>query len=151
MNRSPKELFRLTSLIHAFLAIPITVIGLLIYYNIISNPVLLENDPLFLYIPIGVMMLAIIGARPIYNKILEPHLKSSFSTRMQTFLRATIIRDAFFETAGLVTCVFAYLTGNDTLLLLIAIIVLQFFINRPSKHKIENDLRANKEELKELD
>ncbi|HNP18548.1 MAG TPA: hypothetical protein PKL31_08955 [Fulvivirga sp.] len=151
MDKSPKEIFRLTSLIHAFLAVPITVIGLLIYYNIVSNPAPLEDDPLFLYIPIGIMMVAILGARPIYNKIIASQLQSSFIVRMNAFLRATIIRDALFEAAGMAACVFAYLTGNNTLLLLIAIIVLQFFINRPSKQKIENDLRATKEELKELD
>jgi divalent metal cation (Fe/Co/Zn/Cd) transporter len=151
MDQSPKELLKLTTIIHAFLTVPIIVMGVWVYYHNTSNPLLIDNNPMLLYIPLGIMMVAIIAGRPLYNKILQQNKASTFERKMQAFMKATIARDAIFEAAGLIACTFAYLTGNNTLLLLIGIIVLQFYINRPSKEKIENDLRASKEELKTLD
>jgi divalent metal cation (Fe/Co/Zn/Cd) transporter len=151
MDKSPKEFFKLTSIIHIVIAIPMVLMAIGVYYYNTSNQLLIDDNPMLLYIPLGIMMVAIIAGRPLYNKILQQNKTSTFERKMQAFMKATIARDAIFEAAGLVACVFAYLTGNNTLLLLIAIIILQFYINRPSIEKIENDLRASKEELKALD
>ena len=93
------------------------------------------------------MLVAIIMARPLYTKALSSIKSKSFDEKLSALMTALIIRMAPFEAAGFLAAASAYITGNNTILLLVLIILIQFYTNRPTLLKVQNDLNATRDEI----
>lgn len=152
MDNSPKSKFNTISIIHWAILVPMILFGAFSYYKNLELPSAAEVETnTIVYIPVILMFLAIYAGRFLYSNTIKQAEGKPFNDRLMTLTTATIIRDAIFEMAGIAAGVAAFVTGQNTILLLIPIIVLQFWINRPTLLKVETDLKATREEMAELD
>ncbi|MEQ8927862.1 MAG: hypothetical protein RLO81_18745 [Fulvivirga sp.] len=151
MDKKAISLYKTIRLIHWALLTPMLLFAVFAY---ISNLGADRSDQkgleVLIYLPLFMMVMAITAGRFLYSRNIAKSRGKVFNTRLQIFMTATIIRDAFYEAAGLTAGVAAYITGNNTILLLIPIILLQFYASRPTHLKIENDLEATRDEMKAL-
>lgn len=151
MDNSPKSKFKTITIIHWAILAPMIMFGAFSYYKNLELPSgEMKGTDTIVYIPVILMFVAIYAGRFLYNNTLKQAEGKPFNDRLMTFTTATIIRDAIFEMAGIAAGVAAFVSGNNTILLLLPIIVLQFWINRPTHLKVETDLRATREEMSEL-
>ncbi|QSE96178.1 hypothetical protein [Fulvivirga lutea] len=151
MNRNPKVLYKTAGLIHWALLIPMLFFSIFTFINNVSGSQM-KNSGLdqLIYIPMLLIVVALTLGRFLYANTLSKAKGKSFYERMQAFMSAMIIRDAFFEVAGIAAAVVGFLTGNNLILLLIILIVIQFYLNRPTYLTIENDLKATRNEMEIL-
>lgn len=147
-SSSTKQKFKTIQLIYMGMLVPMILFSVFVYYTNFSSGIVPEQDQnIWLYIPFGVMLVAIIMARPLYTKALSGIKSKSFDEKLSTLMTALIIRMAPFEAAGFLAAASAYITGNNTILLLVLIILIQFYTNRPTLLKVQNDLNATREEI----
>jgi hypothetical protein len=150
-SSSPNQILKRIQVLHAAVAVPLVVFAGIVYYlNNAEQTELTEDMKIFVYLPLGFMVISILLARPLYYNLLKKSKGKPFIERLNALMVATLTRDAIFEAAGLFAGVSSMVTGNNTTLFLVPIVVLQFYINRPTLFKIENELSATKEELSSL-
>lgn len=148
---SAKSILRVTKLIHWVLLLPPVMFGALVYLLIQSGSIPTDSTSQELtYIPLVLMIVAIISGRFLYTKIMATYTGKTLQQKLQLYMKATIVRDALFEMVGLVTCLVAYATGNSAIILLIVIIALQFSTNIPSAAKLEREGVLSREEIDQL-
>ena len=148
---TPSSIFRVTKLIHWLLLLPPITFGALVFL-LIQNGSIPKNNfyQEFIYIPMVLMIISILVGRFLYTKLMS-NAGKSVTQKLQTFMKATVVRNALFEMTGLATCLVAYFTGNGTILSLILIIALQFYTTKPSLQKLELEGVLSKEELKTIE
>ena len=151
MESSPKSKFKTITLIHWVILIPMVLFGVFSYVKNTEMPIPKEEGlNVVIYLPMILMLVAILGGRALYINTIKQAEGKPFNQRLMTFTTATIIRDAIFEIVGIAAGVASFVTGNTVILLLIPIIILQFYMNRPTLLRVENDLSATREEMQEL-
>lgn len=147
-NSSAKQKYKTIQLIYMGMLVPMILFSGFVYYtNFTLGTTPDQEQNIWLYLPFGLMLIAILMARPLYTKTLNGLEGKSFDEKLSTLLTALIIRMAPFEASGLMAAISAFVTGNNTVLLLVLIILIQFYTNRPTLLKVENDLKATREEI----
>ena len=150
-NSSAKQKFKTIQLICMGMLMPMILFSGFVYYTNFTLGTPPETEPnIWLYLPFGLMLVAILMARPLYTKSLKNLEGKTFDEKLSALMTALIIRMAPFEAAGLLAAVSAFVTNNNTILLLVLIILIQFYTNRPTLLKVENDLRATHEEIESI-
>lgn len=145
---SDKSIFRVTKLVHWVLLLPPVMFGGLIFL-LIQNGSIEPNNfyQEYIYIPMALMIGSIVGGRFLYTKLMASTTGKTLNSKLQTLMKATIVRNALYEMTGLATCLTAYAAGNSTILLLIVIIAMQFFTSKPSLEKLQNEGVLSGEEV----
>lgn len=147
-NSSAKQRFKVIQLVYMAMLVPMIVFSGFVYYtNFTSGNIASQEPDIWLYLPFGLMLIAILMARPLYTKALQKTEGKTLDQKLSALMTALIIRMAPFEAAGLLAAVSAFITGNNTILLLVLIILIQFYTNRPTLLKVENDLKVSREEI----
>ena len=150
-NKAAKQKYKTIQLIYMGILVPMILFSVFVYYtNFTSGTAPEEGQNIWLYIPFGVMLAAIIMARPLYTKNLGNLKSKSIDQKLSALMTALIIRMAPFEAAGFLAVASAYITGNNTILLLVLIILVQFYTNRPTLLKVQNDLTLTREEIESI-
>lgn len=136
----------------------------LIYYSLIMMMTLLGAVVVFLNASEGItpngeltqtLRYALIGLLPLglgagyfifkqFIKSVNPSL--SLHEKLMKYQTAVIIRSACFEMPGLVGAVAALITGDNSFLLFTAMVIVFFFILRPSVYTITSDLNLTQVE-----
>ncbi len=144
------QIFKTTQLLHIALGVPIAVFGTFVYFYLQQQGASPGEPDILFYMPFGFMIIAILAGRPLFYSTLKKAKGKPFEERLQVFMQAMILRNALFEASGLFAAVVALISGNATLLLLSAIVLVQFFILKPTAAKLKNDIDASDSELKTL-
>lgn len=152
MSTTAKTKLQTASIIHWALVIPMMLFGAFCFYkNTLIDTHAKEELTILIYLPLLLMVIAIIAGRFFYQNTLKNIEDKSLDDKLQHLTTAIIIRGALFEMAGITAGVASFLTGNNVILLLVPIIILQFYINRPTLLKVETDLKATRDELDQFD
>lgn len=70
---------------------------------------------------------------------------------MPRYLSAVIIRSACLELPGLFAGVVAFITGETYLLMLVPLLLILFYMYRPTTHSIAEELNLTQEEKSQLE
>lgn len=154
-KRSPKEIFKIINLIYkAFFA------GMIAFLVIASLMVsksgaLVPEDPLMLQIlkiiAIGLAVVFIPVAYSIPQRMIRKIGKElSFEEKLAKYQSALIIRFALTEGVAIMATLFFWLTADNDLLMVFAIILLFYIISRPTPFKAATDLELSEMEKNEL-
>lgn len=147
-NPSAKQKYKTIQLIYMAMLVPMIVFSGFVYYtNFTAGNIASQEPDIWLYLPFGLMLIAIIMARPLYTKALQTIKGKTLDQKLSVLMTALIVRMAPFEAAGFLAASSAFITGNNTILLLVLIILIQFYTNRPTLLKVENDLKVTREEI----
>ncbi|MTI41563.1 hypothetical protein [Fulvivirga lutimaris] len=150
-NSSAKQKYKTIQLIYMAMLVPMIVFSGFVYYSNFKAGNMASTEPnIWLYLPFGLMLMAILMARPLYTKALQNTEGKTLDQKLSVLMTALIVRMAPFEAAGLFAAASAYITGNNTILLLVLIILIQFYTNRPTLLKVENDLKVTREEIESI-
>jgi len=121
--------------------------ALLVSHTALDFPDNPQFDLAVLYIAIGLGLLLLFLAHHYPQTLLKKLSESSFlDEKLKAYQKVTVIRLAFIEAVVMVSSAAFVITENTNMLLLVAIAMLFFILNRPSRYKTAHDLRLNAEE-----
>lgn len=136
--------------------VPLLLFSALVIYNNFNGEVEAVDKqmaPVFLYVPGILLIIAFPTSSFIFKKYIRNSLASNETDlrgKIALYQTANLIRMAFFEVAGMFALVSAFLTGNNYLLIVVAIVVTMYLILLPSPSKIAMDLELSGEEREEI-
>ncbi|WP_420602624.1 hypothetical protein [Flagellimonas sp.] len=135
---TPERFIRTLSIIHLGLIAGPLVFGLIVYFNSQSTHINFSNtDDMFLIvIPIFALSSIFLGNFIFGQSIKNIARTSSLRQKLVRFQTASIIRYALVEAAAFFGIIAYYMTGNLVFMLISAILILYFFMLRPTREKI---------------
>lgn len=105
------------------------------------------NDSQWYYLAAVICLLFIWPAYSLYRKHLKGALqKGSLREKLEVFRSASLIKYAFLEAGNLIALALLFLTKEQLYLIVYAIMLIMFTINRPTPLRITRDLRLSGEE-----
>lgn len=108
--------------------------------EIILNP---EGDIFFILVP-GVALFGIFVSGFMFKKFLEQaHSKTTLHEKFSMYRPALVVRFALLEGPSLLGLVAYFLNGNLFYIFISAFVMVYFFTLRPTKEKLENDLKLD--------
>ena len=139
---TPAKYLKINTVIHLALISGVTLFSV-IAFALIENRELRWNDTddiFFFIVPIAAISGIILG-NILYKKGLESLVdKNSLKEKLTGFQTVLIIKYALLEGPSLIGVVAFFSTGNLLYLLISGVLIIYFFLQRPSKEKIMNDL-----------
>jgi hypothetical protein len=139
------------NIVYFALVFIMTTFGVVVLYLNYTGGVVAEEDAEFAltlrYVLIALLP-ASLGAGYFLFKKLTSTIDSSLSLKEKIFKyqTAVLIRSACFEFAGMLGCVFAFITADSSFLLFTGIIIAMFFLFRPTVYSITTDLNLSQSE-----
>ncbi|UII26663.1 hypothetical protein LVD15_25770 [Fulvivirga maritima] len=126
--------------------------GLIIFSLNMNQPAVGPGQTIdyLIYVPLLAMVMILPISNIIYTQMLKKHYSKPLTAKFEAYKGAFILRDSLFEIPGILTCIIAYVLGNNFILIIIPAILLQFYSNRPVLKKISYDLRLTPEQEKEI-
>lgn len=143
---SKQYLFQL-QLIYGAQAMTLLVMGIAAYFITAEGPQNYQMDNGLVYALAAVVIVALTAAHFLFNLLvrkIDMHL--DLRSKLQKYQSAVIIRSAVLEFPGLLASVICILTGNLLPLMGVAVILVVFFILRPSVSSIIQDLNLSNRE-----
>lgn len=143
-----KSLLAGLNVIYFSLVFVMTMFGLIVLYLNYTGEVQADVDAEFAlmlrYILIALLPMSL-GAGYFIFKQITGSIQSSLSLKEKLFKyqNALLIRSACFEFAGMLGCVFAFITTDNSFLLFTGIIIAMFFLFRPTVYSITTDLNLS--------
>lgn len=110
-----------------------------------------EQAKMFSYfLPIVVIAIIPLGY-VMYSKLCRGgKQRGSLEEKLTVYRSAVIIKLALIEAAGFLCLVFYILTASNQFLILFAIVIVAFLINKPSKHAMIRDLNLSTDESEKV-
>jgi len=105
-----------------------------------------DSSPLFMYLPAIVIFIMPVGYFLYTNKIKEAKQQPTLDGKLQAYRVARFIKYAFFEMGGFIGLIGYLLTYSEQYLIITGVILIAYFMSRPSKFAIIRDLDLSKEE-----
>lgn len=111
-----------------------------------------EGMEVLLYIAAGVFITTV----PLSSFVMRNMISSKkgrnvpLEEKLAAWQTGMIVKASLLELPAIMACIAALLTGTSTILLLVPVILLIFFINRPTAFRLENDLDLSREEADQL-
>jgi hypothetical protein len=143
-----KSLLTGLNIIYFSLVFVMTTFGLIVLYLNYTGGIEAEAEAEFAqmlrYILIALLPVSL-GAGYFIFKQITSSIQSSLSLKQKLFKyqTAVLIRSACFEFAGMLGCVFAFITTDSSFLLFTGIIIAMFFLFRPTVYSITTDLNLS--------
>ena len=150
---NPKSFIKTTTIIHLALLAGQVVFGVAVFF-ITPNPIIdlkPGNDPFFYISPALVVMGIFLGTFLFKKQLEKVAEKTSLQEKLPVYQSALIMRAAMSEGASLFGIVCMMLTANLFYLLIVGINILYFIWIRPTKFKIEEDLKLDYDEKAALE
>ncbi len=143
-----KSLLTGLNLIYFSLVFVMTTFGLIVLYLNYTGGMEVEVDVEFAhmlrYILIALLPVSLGAGYFIFKKITSSIQSSlSLKEKLIKYQTAVLIRSACFEFAGMLGCVFALITTDNSFLLFTGIIIAMFFLFRPTIYSITTDLNLS--------
>jgi len=96
-------------------------------------------------------VVAVIGFIPLGYFLYGAKCKQSLNLntldeKLILYRTATMLRLMLFESGGFISLIAYFLTGSNQYVVLLGIVLIAFFINKPSKHRAISDLQLNEQE-----
>lgn len=150
---SPKAILQTLRIIHfAMLFMPLA-FGLIVVFLYLSDSLPSGGDQeIFLIIPPIILVGAVPLSWIIFNQILKSALvePTSFQKKISAYQTAHLIRLSLFEVAGLMAVVVCFITGNLYNLVVLGVVIIVFFMLKPSVYQMESKLQLTPEEKENL-
>jgi hypothetical protein len=148
MQATSKTLLTGLNLIYFSLVFVMTTFGLIVLYLNYTGGMEIEVDVEFAhmlrYILIALLPVSLGAGYFIFKKITSSIQSSlSLKEKLIKYQTAVLIRSACFEFAGMLGCVFAMITTDNSFLLFTGIIIAMFFLFRPTIYSITTDLNLS--------
>ncbi|MCB9032894.1 MAG: hypothetical protein H6553_03575 [Chitinophagales bacterium] len=135
MKTTVKAYFKVIQQIHIALCLGAFVIIAILKYLRTTGNMPLDNSNLFLYVGIGLALIAILTSRIMFFNYLKTSQNNNvdLSTKLATYRTAMIIQMAILEGACFTNIMLFYLDGNDKLFGIAIALLLLMIIRRPNK------------------
>lgn len=145
MATTTKSLLTGLNIIYFSLVFIMTAFGLIVLYLNYSGGIEAEVDAEFAtmlrYLLIALLPTSLGAGYFIFKKITSSIATSlPLKDKLFKYQNALLIRSACFEFAGMLGCVFALITADNSFLLFTGIIIAMFFLFRPTVYSITTDL-----------
>lgn len=149
-NKNPNypAMIQIINIIHgALIVFPLAFAGVAVYINE-TAPMASENMSFLSYVAIGLLIIAF----PLSSILFKSNIRNSSATqkklprKIAAYQTAHLIRMAVFEGCGLVAAVAVLQTGNYYNLGVLAVVLVMFFVLRPTPSKIALDLGLSSDE-----
>lgn len=98
------------------------------------------NDPFFIIVPIAVFTSVLFGRYVFKKHITNLSIKSTLKEKLKGYRTASFMLYAFFEAPALFSIVVFFLTKNLYFLIIASILTAYYFLQKPTKFKIIQDL-----------
>lgn len=104
-------------------------------------------EQIFMYIVPAVYVIAVVSGTAIFRKRL-PEIKANvvFNEKLNAYRAVYILRFALVEGATLIAIITYLITGRQMFILLAMLSIFSFFVLKPSKNKLTNELELSSEE-----
>lgn len=150
-----KEYFRTLNLIYFGQLSAMVIFALVAYYLIQQGNVGPENNELaisFQKIVMVVIPLSLAGGYILFRmliKSVKPEMP--LVHKMKKYFSANLIRSAFLEIPGLFVSVAAIITAHTLFLMIVPLVLIVFFLFRPTRSVIAQELNLSAEERAKLE
>ncbi|WP_046757016.1 hypothetical protein [Kordia jejudonensis] len=105
------------------------------------TPTFDTSDTLLLVYPV-IAVGAILGSQTIFKKLLaSAESKPSLKAKLASYQTASIIKFAMIEGPAFFGIILSMITGNTAFMAIAGVLVLFLMLQRPSKTKVESDLK----------
>ena len=152
ITSNPRMFFKKIAIIHVAMLAGQVLFGAVVFF-ITLKPVFDTkpgNDPLFYMAPLMIVFGMVVGSFLYKQQVAKLADKPTLTEKLMGYQAALIIRFALAEGPALFSIVCFMLTGNLFYLLCTGINVLYFIWIRPTKQKMEDDLKLTYEDKIEL-
>ncbi len=152
MNQSTsKSVVNALTMIYFSLVMVMAAFGLIVLYLNYTGGISTDADPAFAqllrYILFAVLPIGLLSGYFIFKKIIATiPSTTSLKGKLGYYQNAVLIRSACFELPGIVGGVAALITGDNSFLLFTALVVVMFFLVRPTVYTITADLNLTSQE-----
>lgn len=139
------------TIIHFALLVGMISITAIFTFLSYSNPIS-ENEGddlliIFLIVAVVFTISSLIGSKLIFSKLVESaRKKEDFEKKISAYVTAVVIKFALIEPAAIFSALSILLTGSYYFLILIAISLFFFLVEKPSKEKLIMDLTLSQDE-----
>lgn len=146
-STSKQYLFQL-QLIYSAQAMTLFVFGIVAYFIATSTESeSIQPENILIYILAGIVIFSLSAAHFVFNVLIRKIDQNlSLKPKLQKYQSAILIRSAVLEFPGLFAGVVCILSGNPLPLMGVAIILVVFFLLRPSTRGIIQDLNLSTQE-----
>jgi hypothetical protein len=143
--------FGMLTTLHLAMLMGQVIFALVVWYLVSSGQVAAENsqlnDVFRLLVPL-VIVGGLIGSRYMARARLRAiAVQSSLKDKLAAYRTLFVIKLAMLEAPALLAIVACLITGHDLYLALAGLVILIFFISRPTKYKVGSDLKLTREEM----
>jgi hypothetical protein len=111
-----------------------------------------EQTQIFQYVLLAMLVVGLTASQMIPKMLIgkiDPSLP--LKNKMPKYLSAVILRSACLELPGLFACVVTFITGETYLLLLVPLLLILFYVYRPTTNSIAEELNLTHEEKIQLE
>lgn len=144
---TPKNYLRTLSILHYIIFAGILLLASYIY-SLNSNATLdlsPEND-IFFYVVPAISILGFIGSNIIFKTYLNSlSINNSLKSKLTGYQSASLIKYALIEAPAFLSIIMFMDEGNLYYMIIAGVLIAYFFMLRPSKEKIINNLNLNNE------
>jgi len=151
-----KTVLTALTMIYFSLVMVVTAFGLVVlflnYSGGISGNKDVEFAQLFRYVLFAVLPLGLMTGYFVFKRTIATiSSTASLKEKLMKYQQALLFRSACFELPGLLGSVAALLTGDNSFLLFTALVVIMFFLVRPTVYSITTDLTLSSQERDNLE
>lgn len=148
LQTTSKQYLSQLRMIYSAQAMALFIFGLVAYFISQSEaPETLESENFLIYILAGILIVALSAAHFVFNILIRKIDKQlGLKTKLEKYQVAILIRSALLEVPGFVASVICILTGSLLPLMGVAVVLIIFFLLRPSVNGIVQDLNLTIQE-----
>lgn len=149
MNTTSKKILTTLNLLYFSQVAVMVFFSIIVFYQITSSAYeAVQNDMLFFQYVLFAITPAGLGAGYFIFKKLTGAVSVTLplKEKLMKYQTALLIRSACFEVPGFFAAVVAFITGNASMLLFTAVIIMLFILFRPTPSSIVSDLSLSRKE-----
>jgi hypothetical protein len=152
----PATPFTSLKLMHNAMLVAQIMFAAITFYLVYSNtlvPTFTEEEKTLQVVALAVAAGAIFGGAKFFNSrmaALKEQPLTKISEKFPAYRSASIVHWALIEAATFVSIIGLFLTGNYAFLALAGFLIIYFFLQAPSKSKVQLHLDLNSNEVEEL-
>lgn len=144
----PKNFIKILTIIHSSLCFGLLLFAGFLYVQNRGFSTVIDSSDVLVYIVPTLAMAGYFGSKYVYqNLILKIAKNESLATKLGRYQVASLIKYALIEAPAFLS-LFAYFASGNPMHLAIAVsLMVYLFFQRPTLHKIENEINLSNEEL----
>lgn len=150
---SAHQQFRILKIVYTALPVMVALFGIaVLVINYVTPAANIDQPEIWYYAAPALLVFSIPASSLLFNNITQG-IKGAdvpLNRKLATYQTAVIVKAALLEAPALLACIAAFLTGRIVILLVIPLVLLLFFINRPTLYRLESDLELTRDEVDQL-